>query len=90
MVAQGDHAPFALALGIGAAGQRVAEALHARAGWFPRIRRIGLTREEDGRGGYRVISTEAGISRPSSTAWPTAPRSRWWTTPCSPAPRCWP
>lgn len=60
VVAQGGHAPFALALGIGAAGQRMAQALHARAGWFPRIRRIGLTREEDGRGGYRVISTEAG------------------------------
>lgn len=60
VVAQGDHAPFALALGIGTAGQRVAEALHTRAGWFPRIRRIGLTREEDGHGGYRVISTEAG------------------------------
>jgi len=60
VLAQGGHVPFALALGIGAAGQRVAEALHARAGWFPRIRRIGLTREEDGRGGYRVISTEAG------------------------------
>jgi len=60
VLAQGDHRPFALALGIGAAGQRVAQALHARTGWFPRIRRIGLTREEDGRGGYRVISTEAG------------------------------
>jgi hypothetical protein len=60
VVVQGDRAPFALALGIGGAGQRVAEALHARAGWFPRIRRIGLTREEDGLGGYRVISTEAG------------------------------
>jgi len=60
VVAQGGHAPFALALGIGAAGQRVAETLHARAGWFPRVRRIGLTREEDGRGGYRVVSTEAG------------------------------
>jgi len=60
VVAQGGHAPFALALGISAAGQRVAEALHARAGWFPRVRRIGLTREEDGRGGYRVVSTEAG------------------------------
>jgi hypothetical protein len=60
VVAQGDHPPFALALGIGAAGQRVAETLHARAGWFPRVRRIGLTREEDGRGGYRVVSTEAG------------------------------
>jgi len=60
VVAQRGHAPFALALGIGAAGQRVAEALHARAGWFPRVRPIGLTREEDGRGGYRVVSTEAG------------------------------
>lgn len=60
VVAEGDHAPFALALGIGTAGLRVAAALHARAGWFPRIRRVGLTREEDGRGGYRVISTEAG------------------------------
>jgi hypothetical protein len=60
VVAQGGHAPFALALGIGAAGQRVAEALHARAGWFPRVRRIGLTREEDGRGGYRVVSTGPG------------------------------
>jgi hypothetical protein len=63
VVAQGDHPPFALALGIGAAGQRVAEALHARAGWFPRVRRIGLTREEDGHGGYRVISTGAGDLR---------------------------
>ncbi|HEY7436982.1 MAG TPA: hypothetical protein VIE41_17710 [Methylomirabilota bacterium] len=59
VVAQGEHLPFALALGIGSAGQRVAEALHARTGWFPRVRRIGLTREEDGRGGYRVLSTEA-------------------------------
>jgi len=33
VVAQGPHAPFALALGIGAAGQRVAEALHALLTW---------------------------------------------------------
>lgn len=59
VVAQGRHAPFALALGIGAAGQRVARALHERAGWFPRIRRVGLTREEDGRGGYRLVSPGA-------------------------------
>ena len=58
VVAQGPQAPFALALAIGSAGERVAQALHARAGWFPRIRRIGLTREEDGRGGYRLVSTE--------------------------------
>lgn len=60
VVAQGARAPFALTLAIGSAGERVAQALHARAGWFPRIRRIGLTREEDDRGGYRVVSTEAG------------------------------
>ena len=58
VVAQGAHAPFAIAIGVGSAGRRVAETLHERAGWFPRIRRVGLTREEDGRGGYHLISTE--------------------------------
>jgi hypothetical protein len=57
LIAQGGHAPFDLALGIAAAGERVAHALHAKTGWFPRGRRLGLTREEDGRGGYRVVST---------------------------------
>ncbi len=36
----------------------MAEALHAKTGWFPRRRRLGLTREEDGNGGYRLVSTE--------------------------------
>ena len=58
VIAQGSHAPFDLALGIGRAGERVARELHARTGWFPRVRRVGLTRVEDGRGGYRLISTE--------------------------------
>ncbi|MBI4269987.1 MAG: hypothetical protein HY615_06605 [Candidatus Rokubacteria bacterium] len=58
VIAQGSHAPFDLTLAVGRAGERVAGALHARAGWFPRVRRVGLTREEDGRGGYRLISTE--------------------------------
>ena len=58
VVAQGPHAPFDVAVGIGRAGQRVARALHARTGWFPRIRRVGLMREEDGRGGYCLVSTE--------------------------------
>ncbi len=58
VIAQGPHAPFDLAVAIGPAGERVARALHDRAAWFPRIRRVGLTREEDGRGGYRLISTE--------------------------------
>lgn len=59
VIAQGAHAPFGLALSIGAAGARVAHALHARTGWFPRGRRLDLTREEDGRGGYRLVSTGA-------------------------------
>jgi hypothetical protein len=58
VIAQGASEPFDLALGIGRAGVRVAEALHARTGWFPRIRRVGLTRVEDGAGGYQVVSTE--------------------------------
>ena len=58
VIAQGSHAPFDLALGVGRAGERVAAALHARTGWFPRVRRVGLTRVEDGRGGYRLVSTE--------------------------------
>lgn len=56
LVARGARAPFALAIGIGRAGERVARQLHARAGWFPAIRRVDLTREEDGRGGYAVVS----------------------------------
>lgn len=58
VIAQGAHAPFEVTVGIGAAGQRVARTLHERTGWFPRVRRIELTREEDGAGGYRLVSTE--------------------------------
>jgi hypothetical protein len=57
VAARGPHAPFEVAIGIGAAGQRVARTLHERTGWFPAIRRVGLTREEDGAGGYRLVST---------------------------------
>jgi hypothetical protein len=57
VVAGGRHVPFDLALTIGPAGERVAQALHARTGWFPRRRPLGLAREEDGRGGYRLVST---------------------------------
>ena len=60
VAAQGPHVPFALTLGVGRAGERVARALHARTGWFPRVRRVGLTREEDGAGGYRLVCTEPG------------------------------
>jgi hypothetical protein len=50
----GGHPPFARAIGIGAAGERVARQLHARAGWFPSIGRVEVTREEDGAGGYAL------------------------------------
>ena len=53
---QGGHPPFATTIGIGGAGERVARALHERTGWFPRIMRIEVTREEDGRGGYMLAS----------------------------------
>ncbi|HSF30911.1 MAG TPA: hypothetical protein VLK82_10635 [Candidatus Tectomicrobia bacterium] len=57
LLAQGTYAPFALAIGIGRAGERVARQLHARTGWFPQLVRLDITRQEDGRGGYNVVST---------------------------------
>jgi hypothetical protein len=61
VLAQGGHPPFATAIGIGAAGERVARELHDRAGWFPRIVRIEVTREEDDRGGY-VLTAPAPLA----------------------------
>jgi len=55
LIARGPHSPFALTIGIAPAGERVAGQVHARIGWFPVIRRVDLTREEDGRGGYAVV-----------------------------------
>jgi len=57
LLEQGTYDPFALAIGIGQAGERVAQQLHARTGWFPRISRVDITREEDGHGGYNVVTT---------------------------------
>ena len=54
VVAQGVHPPFAVAVGIGEAGARVAAQLHCRAGWFPNLRRIDVWRQEDGEGGYTL------------------------------------
>jgi hypothetical protein len=56
LVSDRAYAPFELAIGIGRAGERVAQQLHARTGWFPKILRIEISREEDGRGGYNVIA----------------------------------
>jgi hypothetical protein len=57
LVSGGSYAPFALAIGIGRAGERVAQQVNARTGWFPRISRVDITREEDGHGGYNVVTT---------------------------------
>jgi hypothetical protein len=57
LLAHGKYAPFALAIGIGRAGERVAQQLHAHTGWFPKISRVDITREEDGHGGYNVVTT---------------------------------
>ena len=58
LVARGGHAPFAATVGIGGAGVRVAEAVHARTGWFPSIHRADLWREEDDDGGYVLSGPE--------------------------------
>src|SRR5215471_15626514 len=59
LVAQGRHAPFAMTIGIGQAGERVIRQLHQRTGWFPVVRRVDVTREEDGQGGYNLVSLSA-------------------------------
>jgi hypothetical protein len=55
--ANNNYSPFALAIGIGRAGERVAQQLHACTGWFPKISRVDVTREEDGNGAYNVVTT---------------------------------
>jgi len=57
ILAQRTYAPFTLAIGIGRAGERVAQQLHAKTGWFPNMTRVDITREEAGHGGYNVVST---------------------------------
>jgi len=59
LVAQGSHVPFAMTIGIGQAGERVVRQLHQRTGWFPVARRVDVTREEDGHGGYNLVSLSA-------------------------------
>jgi hypothetical protein len=56
LLAQRPRLTFAVAVGIGRAGERVAREVHARAGWFPVIRRVEVAREEEAGGGY-VLST---------------------------------
>ena len=57
LAAHRNFDPFPLTIGIGRAGERVAQQVHARTGWFPNISRVDVTREEDGCGSYNVVST---------------------------------
>ena len=59
LLSSAHHSPFAVTIGIGQAGERVAQQLHTRTAWFPRIRRVDVTREEDGRGGYNLVGLHA-------------------------------
>jgi hypothetical protein len=54
LIARGAHAPFAVAIGVGRAGSRVAAEIHARTGWFPTIERVDVWREENDAGGYAL------------------------------------
>jgi hypothetical protein len=62
VLARGGYLPFKTTIGIGAAGERVARELHQRAGWFPSIMRVDVTREEDGQGRY-VLTGPAPLVR---------------------------
>lgn len=60
--------PFEETLVVGEAGARTAGGIHARTGWFPKIRQISVTREEIAGGTYQITSTasqslEAQLSR---------------------------
>ena len=57
LLAHDGYPPFALTIGIGRAGERVAHQLHGHTGWFPKISRVDITREEDGHGSYNVVTT---------------------------------
>ena len=59
LIARGPWAPFDVTVGIGRAGERVAQQVHARTGWFPRIHPIALAREENGAGGYDLSTLGA-------------------------------
>ncbi len=61
LIERESHEPFEVALGIGEAGERVARQVHERTGWFPEVRRVDITRVEDGHGGY-VLEGTAGRS----------------------------
>ena len=57
LIRKAGHRAFEITVGIGSAGELVAQQVHERTGWFPNVQRVDVTREEDGRGGYNLVST---------------------------------
>lgn len=57
LAATSDPSRFAETLAVGEAGYRIAAGLHARTGWFPKIRLISVAREEIAPDRYRVQTT---------------------------------
>ena len=57
LLSKGSRAPFDMTVGIGRPGESVARTVHEHCGWFPNISRMDVTRVEDGRGGYGLVST---------------------------------
>jgi hypothetical protein len=62
LIGRGGHPPFAVTVGIGAAGERVARQVHQRTGWFPVVRSVEVAREEDG-GRYRLRVSGAPLAQ---------------------------
>ncbi len=56
LVGTGPHPTFAVTFGIGVAGEKVAQEVNRRTGWFPSVRRVDVAREEDGKGGYALVT----------------------------------
>src|SRR4029453_639318 len=52
--AQGRRPPFDVSVGVGRGRERAASELNACTGWFPRIRRVELARQERADGGYNL------------------------------------
>lgn len=63
LIARGAHAPFAVAIGVGRAGARVAAEIHTRTAWFPTIERVDVWREEDDAGDYALAGPAPLVSQ---------------------------
>ena len=66
LVGTGPHRTFAVTFGIGVAGEKVAQEVNRRTGWFPSVRRVDVAREEDGSGGYALVTAAGPLESQSA------------------------